>query len=137
MLSLDGNTAPYMQYAHARIRSIFRKGAAEGHRTDDGSTVAEGAHGAFTLADPAERRLALKLLQLPETVAQTAAECLPNLLCAYLYDLAGAFTGFYENCPVLASDEPVRSSRLALCGLTARTIRTVLGLLGIAAPERM
>jgi len=127
MLSLEGNTAPYMQYAYARIRSIFRKGAA------DGSGKAEP----IVLDHAAERALALKLMQFPETVDAVAAECSPNLLCAYLYDLAGAFMGFYENCPVLQSDEPLRTSRLRLCELTARTIQTGLGLLGIETIEQM
>ena len=125
MLSLDGNTAPYLQYAYARIRSIFRKGGSE------------GPAGEIRLADPAERALGLKLLQFPEAVETVADECLPHLLCGYLYDLAVAFTGFYETCPVLKSDEPVRSSRLALCDLTARTISKGLSLLGIETVEQM
>ena len=128
MLSLEGNTAPYMQYAYARIRSIFRKAGPVG---DD------LAGAAIALDTPAERDLAVRLLQFPETVEAVGQECLPNLLCAYLYDLAGAFTGFYENCPVLQSDEPLRRSRLALCELTARTIRTGLDLLGIETIEQM
>ncbi|MFZ1988267.1 MAG: DALR anticodon-binding domain-containing protein, partial [Alphaproteobacteria bacterium] len=77
------------------------------------------------------------LVQFPETVAAVAAECLPNVLCAYLYDLAGAFMGFYETCPVLQSEPPLRASRLALCDLTARAIRTGLDLLGIQTIEQM
>jgi len=127
MLSLDGNTAPYMQYAYARIRSIFRKGGLAGQESA----------GEIVLADPAERALALKLAQFPEALAVVAADCLPNVLCAYLYDLAGKFMGFYENCPVLQSEEPLRSSRLRLCELTARTIRTGLDLLGIETIEQM
>ncbi len=125
MLALEGNTAPYMQYAYARIRSIFRKGEVA------------SAEGAISLAAPAERALAAKLTQLPEVVQTVADETLPHYLCSYLYDLAGAFMGFYENCPVLKADEPIRSSRLALCDLTARTIRTALGLLGIETVEQM
>ena len=128
MLSLEGNTAPYMQYAYARIRSIFRKGGLE-----DFNPAGAG----ISLREPAERTLGLKLLQLPETLQTVADECLPNLLCGYLHDLAVAFTGFYENCPVLQSDEPLRSSRLALCELTARTIRQGLDLLGIETVEQM
>ncbi len=127
MLALEGNTAPYMQYAYARIRSIFRKGGVE--QLDTSATVA--------VAEPAERTLGLKLAQFPEVIEIVAAESLPHLLCSYLYDLAGAFMSFYENCPVLASDEPVRSSRLALCELTARTIGVALGLLGIGTVEQM
>ena len=125
MLALDGNTAPYLQYAYARIRSIFRK---------SGLTAAAGA---ITLTHPAERALGLKLLHFAETIEIVSAECLPNLLCSYLYDLAGAFTTFYENCPVLQSDEPVRASRLALCEAAANTLRTGLGLLGIQTLEQM
>ncbi len=128
MLALDGNTAPYMQYAYARIRSIFRKG---------GETDFDPAGVKIALAAPAERVLAVKLLQFPETLQAVADECLPNLLCAYLYDLAVALTRFYENCPVLQSPEPVRSSRLALCALTAGLIRTGLDLLGIQTVEQM
>jgi arginyl-tRNA synthetase len=126
MLSLDGNTAPYMQYAYARIRSIFRRGGSD-----------RAAAGQIIIADPAERALALKLVGFPEVMATVASECLPNLLCAYLYDLAGRFMGFYENCPVLQSQEPLRSSRLRLCELTARTIRTGLNLVGIDTIEQM
>jgi len=128
MLSLDGNTAPYMQYAYARIRSIFRRGGEE----PDGR-----AGGEVSLPEPAERALGLKLLQFPETVQAVAEECLPNLLCGYLYDLAVAFTGFYESCPVLKADEPVRRSRLGLCRLAARVIRRGLDLLGIQVVEQM
>jgi len=129
MLSLEGNTAPYMQYAYARVQSIFRKGGEDGG--------AAGA-GRIALAEPAERTLGVRLAQFPETVAAVVADCLPNVLCAYLFELAGAFMGFYEACPVLkAGDEATRASRLLLCRLTARTIRKGLGLLGIETIERM
>jgi arginyl-tRNA synthetase len=127
MLSLEGNTAPYMQYAYARVQSIFRR---------DGLDPAAIA-GDFRLADPPERALAVKLLQFPETVAAVAADALPNLLCAYLFELAGAFMGFYETCPVLKAAEPTRTSRLMLCKLTARVIRRGLDLLGIETIEQM
>jgi arginyl-tRNA synthetase len=130
MLSMDGNTAPYMQYAYARIRSIFRKGAAA-----DGGAALQSVP--ITLADPAERTLAVRLLQFPETIDAVAAECLPNILCAYLYELAGAFMSFYESCPVLQSPQPLRASRLRLCDLTARVIKTGLDLLGIQTIEQM
>jgi arginyl-tRNA synthetase len=125
MLNLEGNTAPYMQYAYARIRSIFRKGGQE----------AAGAK--ICLNEPAERALAVKLLQLPETLDVVARSAMPNVLCGYLYELAGLFMGFYENCPVLKADDAVRASRLALCELTARTIRTGLELLGIDTLDQM
>ena len=127
MLSLDGNTAPYMQYAYARVRSIFRKGDLQ----------ESAAAGKIVLNEPAELALAVRLAQFPETVAAVADECLPNLLCGYLFDLAGAFMGFYEACPVLKADGATRASRLMLCLLTARTIKTGLGLLGIETLEQM
>ena len=127
MLSLEGNTAPYMQYAYARIRSIFRKGEEQA-----GATAGE-----ILLAEPAERTLGVKLAQFPETIQTVADECLSNVLCAYLFDLAGAFMSFYESCPVLIAAEPARTSRLILCDLTARTIQTGLGLLGIETIEQM
>lgn len=129
MLSLDGNTAPYMQYAYARIRSIFRKGLDQAGAESGGVKI--------TLESPAERSLCLKILQLPETLEVAAGESLPNLLCAYLYELAGAFMSFYENCPVLQSPEPLRSSRLSLCRITAEILKTSLGLLGIEVVEQM
>ena len=135
MLAMDGNTAPYMQYAYARIKSIFRKGEQMFGADDLTSRDRKGA--VFAVQDPAERGLAIKLLQFPETIATVAADCLPSVLCAYLYDLAGAFTTFYENCPVLKSEEPLRSSRLAMCELTGRTIQQGLALLGIDVIEQM
>ena len=127
MLSLEGNTAPYMQYAYARVQSIFRKGG--------GESVA-GAE--FILDQPAERALAVKLLQFAETIDAVSATALPNMLCNYLFELAGAFMSFYENCPVLkAESDALRASRLALSGLTAKVLKTGLDLLGIETVERM
>ena len=127
MLAMDGNTAPYLQYAHARIRSIFRR-AGEDVPDSKGTTVAQ----------PAERSLALTLLSLDEAVRATADVLQPHRLCSYLFELAGAFTTFYESCPVLRADTPEqRRSRLVLCDLTARALGTGLGLLGIEAPDRM
>ena len=128
MLSLDGNTAPYMQYAYARVKSIFRKAG-----IDESDAVGE-----IVLTEDAEINLAVKLAQLPETVNSVAIDCLPNLLCTYLFELAGAYMTFYEACPVLKADDPAaRTSRLMLCLLTARTIKTGLGLLGIDTLEQM
>ncbi len=128
MLAFDGNTAPYLQYAHARICSIFRR--ADVARTDvTGNTV--------LLVEPQERDLAKRLLACPTALADTMATYSPHKLCTYLFDLSQDFTAFYEHCPVIQADEPVRSSRLALCDLTARTLRHGLGLLGIDAPEAM
>jgi arginyl-tRNA synthetase len=128
MLSLEGNTAPYMQYAYARIRSIFRKGELD---------AVEQAAPRVLIQEPAERLLAVRLAQFAEAAHAVAADSTPHVLCGYLYDLAGAFMGFYESCPVLTSSEPLRTSRVALCELTARTIRTGLGLLGIGVIEQM
>ena len=128
MLSFDGNTAPYLQYAHARIRSIFRRAGVDPSSVDPS---------AIALAEPAERELALRILATPSVIAEATSSQSPHRLCTHLFDLAQAFTGFYEHCPVLKVDEPVRGSRLALCDLTARTLSTGLDLLGIQAPERM
>ena len=126
MLSFQGNTAPYLQNAYVRIRSIFRK--------LDGDFAAPTA---LALTEPAEQTLAKKLLQFGETVPQTLEDFRPNLLANYLYELANTFHGFYEACPVLKSEGETRASRLALCELTARVLRDGLGLLGIRVPERM
>ncbi len=128
MLAFDGNTGPYLQYAVTRIRSIFRRAGLE----PEGLTDAP-----ISLGEPAERALALKVLGLGEAVSALAAALEPHRLCTYLYELATAFTDFYEACPVLQADEPTRRSRLALCALTARSLTLGLGLLGIKVPERM
>ncbi|MHB8681824.1 MAG: arginine--tRNA ligase [Acidimicrobiales bacterium] len=126
MLAFEGNTAPYLQYAHARIRSIFRRGGVE----DVG--------GAPVLGQPAERALAMALLGFAEAFEGALETWTPSRLCAYLFDLATAFTTFYENCPVLAApDEDLRRSRLLLSRLTAQVLQRGLAVLGIAAPERM
>jgi arginyl-tRNA synthetase len=128
MLSFDGNTAPYLQYAHARICSIFRRAGTE-------RAAVRGS--AITLDAAQERALALRLLSYPSVLDETLATFSPHKLANYLFDLAQDFTAFYEHCPVLKADEPVRTSRLALCDVTARTLEHALGLLGIAAPESM
>lgn len=128
MLSMDGNTAPYLQYAHARICSIFRKAGSRGQAVRGG---------VLTMAEPSEKALAMHLLRFGETLDAVARELKPHLLCTYLYELAGRFSSFYEACPVLDSPEPIRSSRLALCDQTARTLEKGLALLGIDAPQRM
>jgi arginyl-tRNA synthetase len=128
MLSFDGNTGPYLQYAHARICSIFRRAGI------DRASV----RGLPLLIDtPQERALALRLLAYPTAIEATLETYSPHKLCTYVYDLATDFTAFYEHCPVLKADEPIRSSRLALADLTARTLYHALGLLGIDAPEQM
>ena len=130
MLSLDGNTAPYMQYAYARIRSIFRKGGheAEDHRKYDKP---------IALTMPQEVALAKAILRFAEFLDRALEDYRPNVLAAYLYDLAGAFTAFYDACPVIQSEEPTRSERLKLCDLAARVIQQGLALLGIETAERM
>jgi arginyl-tRNA synthetase len=128
MLAFDGNTAPYLQYAHARIRSIFRRGNVD----------VPPAGIAPLLTEPAERELALALLGFADAVRSTLASWSPSRLSAYLFDLATIFTGFYENCPVLkAPTEELRRSRLILCDLTARVLAQGLDLLGISAPDQM
>ena len=129
MLAFDGNTGPYLQYANTRVRSIFRKA---------GLDPAGAAGAAITITHPAERAIALKLLGFGAVVDAVAATLEPHRLCGYLFELAAAFTDFYERCPVLAApDEATRASRLALCALTTRVLERGLGLLGIDAPERM
>jgi len=125
MLSLHGNTAPYLQNAYVRIRSIFRKAGAVSLRE------------ALALSEPAELNLAKRLSQFAEIVPQVLNDFRPNILANYLFELANSFHTFYEACPVLKADEPVRSSRLALCDLTGRVLQRGLKLLGIDVPERM
>lgn len=128
MLSFDGNTAPYLQYAQARICSIFR-------RADLDRAVAREA--APVITAPEERALMLRLLGFDAAVHESAERYAPHRLTTYLFDLAQDFTAFYEACPVLKAEGEVRDSRLALCDLTARVLQSGLGLLGIDAPERM
>ena len=128
MLSFQGNTAPYLQNAYVRIRSIFRKVAESGLSTEMAPIV---------IADPAERALALQILQFSEILHAVMEDQRSNLLCLYLYELADYFHRFYEACPILKSEGEMRSSRLALANVTARVLKTGLGLLGIGVPERM
>jgi arginyl-tRNA synthetase len=127
MLSFDGNTAPYLQYAHARIRSIFRRGALT---PDDISAP-------LRVAEPAERALALELLGFGPVVLDLADSLDFHHLAHYLFGLASTFTTFYEKCTVLKAEDEVRDSRLRLCDLTARTLARGLDLMGIEAPDRM
>ena len=126
MLAMNGNTAPYMQYAYVRVQSIFRKSGREGEAPAE-------PH----FAHPAELDLAKHILRFPETLHAVADDDKPNWLTAYLYDLAGRFSVFYDNCPVLQSEEPTRSSRLTLCRLTADVMKRGLNLLGIDVIEQM
>jgi arginyl-tRNA synthetase len=126
MLALQGNTAPYLLYAYARIKSIFRKSESINHQL---STI--------NLFAPEEIALAKHLLNFGLTLEAVAEEYRPNFLCNYLFELAGKFTSFYENCPVLKADDATRDSRLALCDLTARVLRRGLETLGIETVEQM
>jgi arginyl-tRNA synthetase len=127
LLALTGNTGPYLQYATARIRSIFHKAGR------DPAAVT----GPVAVAQPAERALALSLLGLGRALSDVSVAAEPHKLAAYLFDVASAFTTFYEHCPVLTAEPAVRDSRLALAALTLRVLQTGLGLLGIPVPERM
>ncbi|RCW42862.1 arginyl-tRNA synthetase [Halopolyspora algeriensis] len=126
MVSFNGNTGVYLQYAHTRIRSILRK-AGDPDAAIDPSVELQ----------PAERALALELDAYGSALVEVGATLEPHKLCGYLYNLARDFTTFYEACHVLGAEEPLRTNRLALCRLTARTLQHGLGLLGISAPERM
>jgi arginyl-tRNA synthetase len=130
LLALNGNTAPYLQYAYARIRSIFRKG---GVLTSDQTNAKPELH----LTESAELSLAKHLLNFGLVLEAVAQEYRPNFLCNYLYELAGYFTSFYEKCPVLKSEQNVRESRLILCGLTAQVLQHGLNTLGIETLEQM
>jgi arginyl-tRNA synthetase len=126
MLSLQGNTAPYLQNAYVRIRSIFRKAGTDAPKIDK-----------LVLAEPAEIDLAKRTAQFAEVVPQVLNDFRPNILANYLFELANSFHAFYEACPVLKSEEPTRSSRLALSDLTGRVLQKGLELLGIKVPEKM
>jgi arginyl-tRNA synthetase len=127
MVAFDGNTAPYLQYARARICSIFRRAEI----TDD-ALPAE-----VVISEPAERTLAIELLAFGPLIHEIVDSLAFHRLAHYLYSLASAFTTFYETCPVLKAEAEVRASRLVLCDLTARTLQTGLGLLGIESPDQM
>jgi len=146
MLSLQGNTAPYLQNAYVRIRSIFRK-AGESPVVPPQQRVKEQANykkmghkpvaTGLVLTNPAEINLAKRLCQFAEIVPQVLNDFRPNILANYLFEVANSFHTFYEACPVLKSDEPARGSRLALCDLTAQVLYRGLDLLGIKVPEKM
>jgi|SRR5450756_606977 len=128
MISFKGNTGPYLQYATARIRSIFRRAG-----------IAETEpRGPIHVAEPSERELALKLLDFGAVVTLVAESAEPHRLCSYLFEVASLFTSFYEQCPVLKADsEETRNSRLALCAAALRVLVAGLGLLGVPIPDRM
>ncbi len=128
MVQTTGNTGPYLQYAHARLAQVLRRAEAEGLVVEEKVAV---------LTEPAEQTLALLLTRFGEVVAEVADTLQPHRLCGYLYELAGALSVFYEQCPVLKSDGEVRASRLALCTLTKKVLADGLDMLGIEAPDRM
>ncbi|WP_459582861.1 arginine--tRNA ligase [Dickeya oryzae] len=128
MLAFEGNTAPYMQYAYTRVSSIFKRAGVEE------SSLTQP----IVLSAEHEQALATRLLQFEETVTTVARDGTPHVMCAYLYDLAGLFSGFYENCPILNADNDItRQSRLKLAQLTAKTLKTGLDTLGIQTVEKM
>lgn len=129
MLAFEGNTAPYMQYAYTRVLSVFRKAGIDENALTDAPVV---------IAEDREAQLAARLLQFEETLSVVAREGTPHVMCAYLYDLAGLFSGFYEHCPILSAEsEATRNSRLKLALLTAKTLKLGLDTLGIETVERM
>ena len=127
MLSFEGNTAPYLQYAYTRIMSIFRRAG-----LDSGYI-----NSPFDLREPDEIALATKLLQYPEAVESVVEDYQANILCNYLFDLSQHFMTFYESCPVLKAENEMRGSRLRLCDVSAKTLKHGLGLLGIQTVEQM
>lgn len=128
MLSFEGNTAPYLLYAYTRVASIFRK-LGQGY---------DEVEGQIRLEAPQEQDLGARLAQFGETLNSVAEKGVPHLLCAYLYDIAGLFSSFYENCPILSAEDPAqRQSRLRLAALTGRTLKQGLELLGLNTLERM
>lgn len=129
MLAFEGNTAPYMQYAYTRVLSVFRKAD-----TDESALAAAPV----VITEDREAQLAARLLQFEETLTVVAREGTPHVMCSYLYDLAGLFSGFYEHCPILSAEsEETRNSRLKLALLTAKTLKLGLDTLGIETVERM
>jgi arginyl-tRNA synthetase len=131
MLAMNGNTGTYMQYAYARVRSIFRKGEVNVDKLRSSSA-------SIQLGTPAERALGLELLRFSEALDLTLKDYRPNQLTSYLFDLAKCFSTFFEECPVLKAEPPsLRQSRLMLCDLTARSIKKGLELLGIKVVEKM
>jgi arginyl-tRNA synthetase len=129
MLALQGNTAPYLLYAYARIQSIFRKNVGQASRLSPSSTI--------VLSAPEEIALAKHLLNFGQSLEAAADDCRPNLLCNYLFELAGKFSSFFENCPVLKSEGATRESRLVLCDLTSKVLKQGLNALGIETLEQM
>ena len=150
MLSLTGNTAPYMLYAFARIQGIRRKalaavaegeesqGSGSGSGSGSGQVLADIAAGAVDLNTKEERALAKQLMRLDEVLEEVAMDLYPNKLCEYIFELSQRFNQFYERCPVLSAETPeLKKSRAALCSLTADTLKISLDLLGIRTVEKL
>lgn len=129
MLSFEGNTAPYLQYAYTRVKSIFRKA----------QVSPDSLHAAINISAPQEHALAVKLMQYVESINQVTNDATPHVLCTYIYELASLFMSFYEACPILKEgiDEPVKQSRLMLAALTAKTLKSAMDVLGIETMENM
>ena len=131
MLAMNGNTATYMQYSYARVKSIFEKAGVD-------QSAISNQQSEILLTSPQERALALALLQFSEALDRVVADYRPNHLTAYLFELASRYSEFFEHCPVIrAETDALRSSRLLLCNLTARVLQRGLNLLGIEVVERM
>jgi len=138
MLALQGNTAPYLLYAVVRIAGIARKGGElAGGRIDGLGDGPGGFPDPLQFSEPQEWALVRELLKFDAVVAEVETDLLPNRLCSYLFELSQVFNRFYDQVPVLKAEEPSRGSRLALCRLTADTLKLGLGLLGIETLERM
>jgi arginyl-tRNA synthetase len=127
MLSFEGNTAPYLQYAYTRIRSLFRKSSTDPSRLTN----------PISLQEDQEILLALRVLQLIEAIEAYLEDYQANILCNYLYELARSFMSFYEHCPILTESHQIKASRLQLANVTAQTLHSGLALLGIQTVERM
>ncbi|NJL91355.1 MAG: arginine--tRNA ligase, partial [Coleofasciculaceae cyanobacterium SM2_1_6] len=128
MLNLQGNTAPYLLYAYVRVQGISRKGEIDLDQLTNPRLI---------LQEAPEITLAKHILALEEVLAEVTQDLYPNRLCQYLFELSQKFNQFLEQCPVLKAEEPIRTSRLVLCNLTARTLKLGLSLLGISVLERM
>ena len=134
-LALEGNSGPYLQYAYARVKSLLAKAGGDG--ASGGVAPMPNGVGGFLVAGPVEKRLALQILEFPGAVVRAAEAYKPSVLADYLFQTAQLYSSFYQNSPILRSEEPVRSARLRLCALFGEILRSGLGLLGIETPEHI